>query len=108
LRKTQLLFHLIGGAILLVLIVTQSLAQSGVDAAGIFKKSCAPCHKADGKGGPMKTPDFTSKDWQSKHKDPELISIITNGEKMMPAFGQRLKPEEIKALVTDVIRKFAQ
>jgi mono/diheme cytochrome c family protein len=89
-------------------IVSNLLAQSGTDAAGIYKKNCAMCHKPDGTGGPMKTPDFTSKEWQSKHKDQELITIITNGEKMMPPYGTKLKPAEIKAVVTDVIRKFAK
>ncbi len=93
---------------LLSLVVTQSFAQSESDAAGAYKKMCAACHKLDGKGGPMKTPDFTDKEWQAKHKDEELIQIITNGQKMMPAFKQRLKAEEIKALVGDVIRKFAK
>lgn len=93
---------------LLALIVTQSLAQSESDAAAIYKKMCAPCHKLDGKGGPMNTPDFTSKEWQTKHKDDELIQVVTSGQKMMPAFGQRLKAEEIKALISKVIRKFAQ
>jgi mono/diheme cytochrome c family protein len=83
-------------------------AQSGVDAPGIWKKSCAPCHKLDGKGGPMKTPDMTSKEWQTKRTDEQMIKVITNGEKMMPKFEGKLKPEEIKALVTEVIRKMAK
>jgi hypothetical protein len=56
----------------------------------------------------MKTPDMTSKEWQGKFTDAELISVISKGEKMMPKFENRLKPEEIKALVSDVVRKFAK
>jgi cytochrome c5 len=108
LYKSTLLYLSIAALSLFVLIVSQSFAQSSVDAAGIYKKSCASCHKLDGKGGPMNSPDFTAKEWQAKHKDEELIQIITNGQKMMPAFKQRLKAEEIKALVGDVIRKFAK
>jgi cytochrome c5 len=108
LHKSIPLYLSIAVLSLLVLIVSHSFAQSSVDAAGIYKKSCASCHKLDGKGGPMNSPDFTAKDWQAKHKDEELIQIITNGQKMMPAFKQRLKAEEIKALVGDVIRKFAK
>jgi mono/diheme cytochrome c family protein len=106
LRKSITLFLLLLAICLLSLIVTQSFAQS--DAAGVYKKMCASCHKLDGKGGPMKTPDFTAKEWQAKHNDEELTQVITNGQKMMPAFKQRLKAEEIKVLVSDVIRKFAQ
>jgi mono/diheme cytochrome c family protein len=108
LRKSITLYFSLLAIGLLSLIVTQSFGQSEPDAAGIFKQMCAPCHKLDGKGGPMKTPDFTTKEWQAKHKDAELIQIITNGQNMMPAFKQRLKAEEIKALVSDVIRKFAK
>jgi mono/diheme cytochrome c family protein len=89
-------------------VVGISVSAQGVDAAGLWKKNCAPCHKPDGKGGPMKTPDMTSKEWQGKFTDAELISVISKGEKMMPKFENRLKPEEIKALVSDVVRKFAK
>ncbi len=107
-RKSITLVFSLFAICLLSLIVTQSYAQSESGAAGVYKKMCAACHKPDGKGGPMKTPDFTAKEWQDKHNDEELIQIITNGQKMMPAFKQRLKAEEIKALVSDVIRKFAK
>ena len=89
-------------------VVGMSVSAQGVDSAALWKKTCAPCHKLDGKGGPMKTPDMTNKEWQSKRTDAQLISVITGGEKMMPMFENKLKPEEIKALVSEVIRKFAQ
>ncbi len=107
-RKSIALYLSIMAICLLVLIVSQSFAQSESNATAVYKKMCAMCHKLDGKGGPMKTPDFTTKEWQAKHTDNELIQIISNGQKTMPAFKQRLKEEEIKALVSDVLRKFAQ
>src|SRR5436309_9999144 len=82
------------------------------DPAALYKKNCAMCHKADGKGyAAMKTPDFTDKEWQASKKDEELIESITNGKKdkgTMPPFDKKLSPDEIKLLVTDVVRKFAE
>lgn len=109
-----LLAALIG---LMLLNAPQGFAEDPPDVSGIYKKECAMCHKADGKGlSVMKTPDFTSKDWQAKHTDQQLIEAITKGSGegtiKMPAFGEgtkkNLSPETIKALVTEVIRKFAE
>ena len=77
--------------------------------AEIYKKKCAMCHKADGKGyAAMKTPDFTSKEWQASKKDEELIESVSKGKPPMPAFEKQLKPEEINSLITDVVRKFVE
>lgn len=102
---------------LMLLGAPQGFAGDAADVSGIYKKNCAMCHKADGKGlAVMKTPDFTSKDWQSRHTDEQLIKAITKGSGegkiKMPAFGEgtkaNLSPETVKALVTEVIRKFAE
>ena len=95
----------------------QGFADDTPDVSGIYKKNCAMCHKADGKGiSVMKTPDFTNKDWQTRHTDEQLIAVITKGSDhgtiKMPAFGEgtkaNLSPGTIKALVTEVIRKFTE
>ena len=95
-----------------LLLVSKLSAEDKPDATALFKKNCAMCHKADGKGyAAMHTPDFTDKEWQASKKDEELIESITNGKKdkgTMPAFDKKLSPEEIKLLVTDVVRKFAE
>ncbi len=86
-----------------------SSAEDKPDPAALYKKNCVMCHKADGKGYPaMKTPDFTDKEWQASKKDEELIEAISKGKAPMPAFDKRLSEEEIKLLVTDVVRKFAE
>jgi mono/diheme cytochrome c family protein len=67
------------------------------------------CHKADGKGYPaMKTPDFTDKEWQAQRPDADLIEAVTKGKGTMPPFEKKMKPQEIKAVIVAVIRKFAQ
>jgi cytochrome c oxidase cbb3-type subunit 3 len=61
------------------------------------------CHGADGKGfAALKTPNFTDPKWQSSIKDREMRKVIENGKKgtAMPAFGDKLKDEQISALVT--------
>ncbi len=102
---------------LMLLISPGAFAEDPPDVSAIYKKNCAMCHKADGKGlAVMKTPDFTSKDWQARHTDEELIEVIAKGKGegkiKMPAFGEgskaKLTPQQIKALVTEVIRKFVE
>ena len=89
--------------------VSGLMAEDQPDVAAIYKKKCAMCHKADGKGyAAMKTPDFTDKDWQASQKDEEMIEAISKGKAPMPAFEKQLKEEEIKLLVTDVVRKFVE
>ena len=79
-------------------------AQS--DAAKIFKANCELCHGADGSGntGPGRAfhaQDLRSSDTQ-KQTDAQLTQVITKGREKMPAFGSKLKPEEIEKLVAYV------
>src|SRR5579862_8553587 len=69
------------------------------DAAGTYKAKCAMCHGADGKGGKMGTRDFASPEVKAE-SDAQLTDIVTKGKApKMPAYGEKLKPEEIKDLV---------
>ncbi len=84
-------------------------AQDKTDAPTLFAKNCKMCHKADGKGIPaMKTPDFTNKEWQASRSDSDLIQSVSKGKDKMPSFENKLKAEEIKLIISDVVRKFAQ
>ena len=56
----------------------------------------------------MKTPDFTDKEWQAQRPDADLIEAVTKGKGTMPPFEKKMKPQEIKAVIVAVIRKFAQ
>ena len=69
------------------------------DAAATYKAKCAMCHGADGKGGKMGTKDFGSPEIQSQ-SDADLAATITNGKGKMPKYGDKLKENEIKDLVT--------
>jgi cbb3-type cytochrome c oxidase subunit III len=83
-------------------------AAPAAGGAALFKQKCSMCHGADGKGfAAIKTPDFTDPKWQASLKDNGIGEAIKNGKKgtTMPAFGEKLKDEEIQALV-GYIRSF--
>ncbi len=75
------------------------------DGAAIYKERCSMCHGADGKGfAAIKTPDFTDSKWQAGITDEQMIETIKNGKKgtAMPAFADKLKDEEILAVVAHI------
>jgi len=83
----------------------------GIDAQGLYKKHCVACHGEDGKGKTdlgegLGARDFTDKKFLDSITDEQILEQIENGteEKMFP-FKDKLKAEEIKALVP-VIRAF--
>ena len=76
-------------------------AQS--DNAKTYKANCALCHAADGSGNSpsgkaLGAKDLSSSEIQAK-SDAELTDVITKGKGKMPAFGSKLKPDDIKQLV---------
>ncbi|HME11627.1 MAG TPA: cytochrome c [Candidatus Acidoferrum sp.] len=105
-RRNSLYF---GPAVTLVLFASLAipsalLAQS--DAEKTFKANCVLCHAADGSGSSPTGKALKAKDLRSdevqKTSDADLITVITNGKGKMPAFGKKLKPEDIQALVVYV------
>ena len=76
-------------------------AQS--DSAALFKSKCAMCHGDDGSGSTATGRALKAKDLRSdevqKTSDAELTDVITKGRNNMPAFGQKLKPDQIQQLV---------
>jgi cytochrome c6 len=87
-------------ALFVVLALPLSLfAQGGADT---YKAKCAGCHGPDGTGSAvgkkMGAHDFTSAEVQ-KMSDAELTDVISKGKNKMPAYAEKLKPEEVKGLV---------
>jgi mono/diheme cytochrome c family protein len=73
-------------------------AAGGVDGAAIFGQRCAGCHGGDGSGGIG--PRLAGGRVVANFPDPQdQIAVVTNGRGGMPAFGERLSPEEIAAVV---------
>ena len=91
-----------------LLLVFPSWLAAENGAASLFKSKCAMCHAEDGSGNSpagkaLKAKDLRSQETQSK-SDAEISDVITKGRNKMPAFGQKLKPDQIQELVTYVRR----
>jgi mono/diheme cytochrome c family protein len=82
-------------------------AQQAVSGAQVYATRCASCHGAKGTPSPgMKhamaaLPDFATASATSL-PDSLLREVILKGKGLMPAYGTRLKPEEVAALVAFV------
>lgn len=81
-------------------------------ARAAYADSCANCHKEDGEGGLVKIEDkrlkvpALTKGHALNHTDAELAKQITNGGEGMPAFKDKLKPEQINDLVRFIRTQF--
>jgi cytochrome c oxidase cbb3-type subunit 3 len=62
--------------------------------------ACAGCHGADGKGNTaLGAANLTDKVWLHGWGEPAIVAMITAGKQnVMPAFGQRLSPEQVHVL----------
>jgi mono/diheme cytochrome c family protein len=76
-------------------------AQS--DPAKIYKTNCVLCHSADGSGDSPSGKALHAKDLRSeevqKQSDAALSEVITKGKGKMPAFGAKIKPDDVEKLV---------
>ena len=77
-------------------------AQSNADK--IFKTNCVLCHSDDGSGTSPTGKAMHAKDLRSdevqKQSDAALGEVITKGRGKMPAFGAKIKPDDVSKLVT--------
>lgn len=93
-------------------LLAQAPAPPPAPAAGvrtakeIWEERCIACHGEDGKartkkGRELKAKDFTRPRWQRHTSDKEIVDTIANGipKKKMPAFKDKLSPEEIQAMI---------
>ena len=92
--------------ILLGVAICPSWVFAQGDAAALFKSKCVLCHGEDGSGSTpsgkaLKAKDLRTEDTQKK-SDAEITDVITKGRNKMPAFGQKLKPDQIQQLVAYV------
>jgi cytochrome c6 len=78
-----------------------------------YKKNCEACHGPDATGGPVKVDKKTIKvpslkaEHALKHTDDQITKMITNGEEEMPAFKDKMSPQEIAEMVR-YVRKSIQ
>jgi mono/diheme cytochrome c family protein len=77
--------------------------QAQSDAAKIYKTNCALCHGADGSGEGTTGKALHAKDLRSdevlKKSDETLSEIISKGKGKMPAFGAKIKPDDVTKMV---------
>lgn len=78
-----------------------------------FEKNCVLCHQKNGEGGPVKLEDGTKlkvpnlrEGHALRDSDADFVKQITKGGDGMPAFGEKLKPEEINELVRFIRHEF--
>lgn len=95
----------------LAIVLCPSWLAAQSDTASLFKSKCAMCHAEDGSGNSpsgkaLKAKDLRSPETQSK-SEAELTDVVTRGRNKMPAFGQKLKPDQIQELVA-YIRKLGK
>ena len=81
----------------------QSSAADVAAGKAIFKKRCAVCHgKTGAADGPMSKilkpppPSFADAGHMAKRSDEELLKIIKEGKKPMPAYSGKLTEEQIQ------------
>jgi len=79
----------------------------------IYEKDCKECHGQTGEGGPVKLADGTKLKVPTlrsghalRHTDAEFMKQITKGGDGMPAFGDKLKTEEINELIKFIRHEF--
>lgn len=77
-----------------------------------FTKNCVPCHGPKAEGGPvtveghkLKVPSLRE-GHALHHPDSDFVDQITKGGDGMPAFKDKLKPEEITDLVRFIRHEF--
>jgi mono/diheme cytochrome c family protein len=77
--------------------------QAQSDAAKIYKTNCVTCHGADGGGEGATGKALQAKDLRSdevlKESDATLSEIISKGKGKMPAFGAKIKPDDVTKMV---------
>ncbi len=78
-----------------------------------FEKNCKLCHGANGEGGRVKLEDGTKlkvpnlcEGHALHHPDSDFVKQITKGGDGMPAFGEKLKPEEVNDLCRFIRHEF--
>ena len=96
---------------------TQPLATATPDqfaaARATFDKNCKGCHGENGQGGPVKLEDGTKLKVPSlreghalRHPDSDFVKQITKGGDGMPAFADKLKPDQINECVRFIRHEF--
>jgi len=101
----------IGSPAFAIVLATSALAQPPEPRA-VYAAACAACHGDDGRGRTasqigfdVPLPDFSDCDFAAREPDADWAAIAHRGgpvrgfDRMMPAFGEALGPDEIAAAI---------
>jgi mono/diheme cytochrome c family protein len=79
----------------------------------IYDKDCKECHGATGAGGPVKLTDGTKLKVPSlreghalRHPDSDFVKQIEKGGDGMPAFKDKLNPQQITEMIGFIRKEF--
>jgi len=99
----QKLFLCFIAAGILCLLALPTATQAQSDPAKLYKTNCVLCHSANGSGDSPSGKALHAKDLRSeevqKQGDAALNEVITKGRGKMPAFGAKIKPDDVEKLV---------
>ena len=91
----------------IVLFASPAFAQGNDAGKAVYDKQCASCHGADGKGNANRAKmlkldatklDLSRAEAQGQSVD-EKKTVLVEGKGKMPAYGKKLKPEEVEAVL---------
>lgn len=51
--------------------------------------------------------DFTDSRKANRKKDGDWVKVTLEGKDKMPAFKDKMSPEDAQKMITDIVRKFA-
>lgn len=88
--------------VLFVILVSWPLSAAAEDdlGAAIYKARCAVCHGKEGipKSFAKGAAAFNDEEWKKKSTLEAIEKVVAEGRRKMPAFRNKLSPEEIKAV----------
>ena len=90
---------------LAVIAIASAPSAQAADGKALYDAKCAMCHGKDGVAKPMAKGSANLNDpkYQEAHTADQLVAVIEAGKGKMPAYKDKLKPEEIKA-VADYVK----
>ncbi len=84
--------------------LTLPLRAEDLPGATLFRSNCALCHGGDASGNTALGKKYKLRDLKSpevqKATDAEWFDLISKGKKPMPAFGGRLKEDQIRQVIS--------
>lgn len=102
--KKMITVMLLGIAIFTFAFSSPALAGDAASGAKVFSANCASCH-AGGKNLVQAAKNLKKEALEKYglYSTEAIIAQVTNGKNAMPAFGKRLKPEQIENVAAYVL-----